>query len=51
MIFFSIFWTTYIPLAMLLIALVSALTTHRRDLRTAEKLAPRADRRRLGRDS
>jgi len=33
MIFFSIFWTTYIPLAMLLIALVSALTTHLRDLR------------------
>jgi hypothetical protein len=36
MIFFSIFWTAYIPLAMLLITLVSALTTRPRDMRAAQ---------------
>jgi hypothetical protein len=48
MIFFSIFWTTYIPLTMLLITLVSALKTHRRDMRAIQKLARPANRRRLG---
>jgi hypothetical protein len=50
MIFFSIFWTVYIPLAMLLVTLVSALTTRPRDMRAAQKLAPPAERTRLGRD-
>jgi hypothetical protein len=44
MIFFSIFWTAYIPLAILLITLVSALTTHPRDMRAAQNLIPPAER-------
>jgi hypothetical protein len=50
MIFFSIFWTAYIPLAMLLVTLVGALTKHPRDMRAAQKLAPTTERTRLGRD-
>jgi hypothetical protein len=37
MIFFSIFWIAYVPLAMLLITLVIALTTDPRGMRAASR--------------